>query len=72
MHIDQDDCGVTIYMVCNNEGLCLIRTTDPAIARFVDYHSKNVDSSLRLTIGGDRGTKQYNNPISTHIRRFTK
>ena len=69
---DYDDCGIPIYTVCNNQGLCLIRTTDSAIAEFVEYHSKNVDPSLRLTVGGDRGTHQYNNPIFTHIRRITK
>jgi hypothetical protein len=69
---DLDDCGVPVYMVCNDQGVCLIRTKDFAIASFVENHSHGIDPSLRLTVGGDRGTAQYNNPIFYHVRRFTK
>ena len=69
---DLDDCGVPVYMVCNDLGLCLIRTKDFAIASFVEKHCHGISSELRLTVGGDRGTEQYNQPIFYHIRRFTK
>jgi hypothetical protein len=72
LFIDKDEFGITTYMVCNNAGVCLIRTTSSRIANYVNYYAKTVDVNLRLTVGGDRGTEQYNTPISTHIRRFTK
>lgn len=56
-------------MVTNDQGLCLIRTTDGAIADFVNRHSNNVDPELRLIVGGDYGTKVKNPPIWKHIRR---
>jgi hypothetical protein len=56
-------------MVTNDQGLCLIRTTDSAIAEFVDRHSKGVDPNLRLTVGGDPGSRDRSPPIWKHIRR---
>lgn len=67
-----DECGVSIYMVTNDQGSCLIRTTDAALANFINDHSKGVDPGLRLRVGGDKGTRQKNPPIWTHIRKFTK
>jgi hypothetical protein len=69
-----DDTGITMYMVCNDQGLCLIRTSDGAVARFVEEHSHGIDPSLRLTVGGDPGTrkKNSNNPIFHHIRRYRR
>jgi len=57
--VDRDpDTGETHYMVCNDQGLCLIRTTSSAIAAFVNAHSGNIDPNLRLNIGGDPGTRK--------------
>jgi hypothetical protein len=61
-----------MYLVTNDQGLCLIRTTDSTIAEFVQQHSSGIDSKLRLTVGGDPGTKVKHAPIWTHVRRFTK
>ena len=65
--------GSTMYMVCNDQGLCLIRTTNGAIATFVHKHSKGIDPNLRLTVGGDPGTKKSGpKPIFHHIRRYSR
>lgn len=61
-----------MYMVTNDQGLCLIRTTDGAIADFVDKHSKGVNPDLRLMVGGDYGSRVTNPPIWKHIRRFSR
>ena len=68
--IDVDDCGVPIYMVCNNQGLCLIRTTDNQIAYFVESLTKGLDPYMRLNVGGDPGTRKQNPKIFHHVRRF--
>lgn len=70
LYTEYDDCGVPIYTVTNDQGLCIIRTTDGAIAEFVHKHSQGIDPTLRLTVGGDPGTRVKNAPIWTHIRRF--
>ena len=70
--IDQDACGVPVYTVCNDQGLCLIRTTNSAIAWFVHSKSQGISPQLRLTVGGDPGTRIKNAPIWTHVRKFTK
>ena len=72
LFIDHNECGIPVYTVCNDQGLCLIRTTDSAIAAFVDKCSLGVDPKLRLTVGGDPGTRVKNAPIWTHIRKFAK
>lgn len=74
LFVGHDDTGITVYMVCNDQGLCLIRTTDGAIAHFVNAHSKGIDPNLRLTVGGDPGTKRKdsNNKIFHHIRRYSR
>lgn len=69
---DRDENGVSIYMVCNDEGYCLIRTTSNLIAQFVHSHSKGIDTKLRLTVGGDPGTRDRRIPIFHHIRRYRR
>ena len=72
LFIDQDpDTGINTYMVCNDAGLCLIRTTSSRIANFVERHSQGVPPSLRLTVGGDPGTRSTQH-IWQHVRRWSK
>jgi len=71
LFIERDRYGITTYMVTNDQGLCLIRTTNGRLATFVDAHSKGIDPELRLRIRGDPGTPNEK-PIWTHRRRFTK
>ena len=66
---DQDTEGCVMYTVCNDQGLCLIRTRDRQIAEYVDSHSRGIDHRLRLTVGGDPGTRDRNRPIWQYIRR---
>jgi hypothetical protein len=70
LYVTYDECEVPIYMVCNDQGLCLIVTTDNAIANFVNKHSKNLDHNLRLNVGGDPGTRKSNPKIFHHIRKY--
>ena len=73
LYSDRDSLGCTMYMVCNDQGLCLIRTSDSATAHFIEYNvQKGVNPELRLRVGGDAGTKKINSPIWTHVRRFSK
>jgi len=71
LYRDQDRLGITTYTVTNDQGLCLIRTTNGKLATFVDAHSKGANPELRLRVGGDRGTPDEKH-IWTHVRRFTK
>jgi hypothetical protein len=66
---DQDPEGCAMYTVCNDQGLCLIRTSDRQIAEYVDRHSRGIDHSLRLTVGGDPGTHRGAAPLWQYIRR---
>ena len=61
-----------MYMVTNNEGLCLIRTTNGGIALYVNAFTKNISPDLRVNVGGDPGTrKNTENPrIFHHVRRY--
>jgi hypothetical protein len=68
---DRDRYGITTYTVTNDQGLCLIRTTNAKIATFVDAHSKGANPELRLRVGGDKGTPGEKH-IWTHVRKFTK
>ena len=68
---DRDRYGLTTYTVTNDQGLCLIRTTNAKIATFVDAYSRGANPELRLRVGGDEGTPGEKH-IWTHIRRFTK
>ncbi len=69
---DEDENGMITYMVCNDQGSCLIRTTSGNIAAFVNNHSKGIDPNLRLLIGGDPGSRQSKKPIFHHIRRYNR
>ena len=70
--IDRDETtGETFYMVCNDAGLCLIRTRSSVIAMFIEQRVKGIPSTLRLTVGGDPGTKTERK-LWQHVRRFTK
>ena len=71
LYIDRDQFGITTYTVTNDQGLCLIRTTNGMIATYVNAHSKGVNPALRLRVGGDRGTSTEKH-IWTHVRRFSK
>jgi hypothetical protein len=68
----QDDNGMTTYMVCNDAGTCLIFTTNGYMAQYIHLLSKGVDLNLRLTIGGDPGTRKGTAPIFHHVRRYNK
>ena len=72
LHTDVDECGISIYMVTNDQGLCLIRTKDYAIANFVAKHAIGIPPNLRLTVGGDPGTWTRNPPIWSHIRKINR
>lgn len=69
---DVDELGITTYIVLNDTGLCLIRTTNSAIAAFVEKHTPGAHPDLRLMVGGDRGARKGQSPIWTHVRKFTK
>jgi hypothetical protein len=71
LYVTEDDCGLPMYMVTNNEGLCLIRTTNGGMALYINAFTKNINPNLRINVGGDPGTK--NNPstrIFHHVRRY--
>jgi hypothetical protein len=55
--VDYDDCGVATYMVCNQQGLCLIRTSSSRIAYYIERHIKYAGPDLRLLVGGDPGSR---------------
>jgi len=63
--------GITQYIVCNDQGICLIVTTSSAIAEFVESHVKGISPDLRLNIGGDPGTKKEKK-IWHHIKRYRR
>lgn len=71
LYIDRDKFGITTYTVTNDQGLCLIQTTNGMIASFVNAHSKGIDPELRLRIKGDPGTPNEK-PLWTHVRKFSK
>jgi hypothetical protein len=69
---EQDQLGITTYIVCNGRGEMLIRTTNSKIAYFIEYHVRQgVDPALRLRIGGDRGA-EIQGPVWMHVRRFNR
>lgn len=68
-----DDGGTSMYMVTNNEGLCLIRTTNGGLALYVNAFTKQINPNLRLTVGGDPGTRNTARPrIFHHVSRYTR
>jgi hypothetical protein len=70
LYVTDGEGGVPMYMVTNNEGLCLIRTTNGGIALYVNAFTKKINPNLRLNVGGDPGTRQKNPRIFHHIRRY--
>lgn len=70
LYVTEDDCGAPMYMVTNNQGLCLIRTTNSYIATVVNSLTKNIDPDLRLNVGGDPGTRKEQPRIFHHVRRY--
>jgi len=71
LYVTEDDDGVPIYMVTNNQGQCIIRTTDGYIAMVLNAISKNLNPNLRLNVGGDPGTRNNKTPlIFHHVRRY--
>jgi hypothetical protein len=70
--IDRDSVtGETYYMVCNDQGLCLIRTRSSAIADFIERRVQGIPPTLRLTVGGDPGTKSERK-LWQHVRRWKR
>ena len=72
LYANFDENGITMYMVCNDAGLCLIRTSDGFIAHYVHALSRGVDTNLRLIVGGDPGTRQSRHPVFHHVRRYRR
>jgi hypothetical protein len=70
LYVTEDDGGLPIYMVTNNQGLCLIRTTNGGMAIYINAFTKNISPDLRLNVGGDSGTRQKNPRIFHHVRRY--
>lgn len=60
------------FVVKNNAGSVLIYTTSSAIAYFVNHFTPKLDVNLRLTVGGDPGTRNTdsNTKIFHHVRRY--
>jgi hypothetical protein len=71
LYVTNDEDGLPIYMVTNNQGLCLIRTTDGYIATVINSLTKNINPNLRINVGGDPGTRNNKPPrIFHHVRRY--
>lgn len=60
------------FVVKNNAGSILIYTTSSSIAHFVNQFTPELDSNLRLTIGGDPGTRgaKTKTRLFHHVRRY--
>jgi hypothetical protein len=71
LFVREDEQGMVQYVVCNDQGSCLIVTTSRAIASFVERHSKGVPSTLRLNVGGDPGTKKEHK-LWHHVRKYER
>lgn len=65
-----DDQGQTMYMVTNTQGLCLIRTSNGAIAHYVNAFTKQINPNLRLNVQGDPGTRSRPAKIFHHVSRW--
>jgi hypothetical protein len=68
--VNYDDLGIATYMVCNNQGLCLIRTTSSRIAMYIEQHVHQAHPELRLMVGGDPGSRTPR-LIWRHVRKFS-
>lgn len=70
LFVDEDENGIERYMVTNDQGLCLIRTTSRAIAHFVNQHSGGIPPGTYLVVGGDpKSRRRENRPIFHYTRR---
>lgn len=58
-------------MVTNDQGSCLIRTTDSALANFVNEHSRGIPPGMFLVVGGDPGARK-SRKIFHHIRKVNR
>jgi len=73
LYVTNDEDGLPIYMVTNNEGLCLIRTTNGGMALYINAFTKNISPNLRVNVGGDPGTRNNKSPrIFHHVRRYRR
>ena len=72
LYVTEDDCGVPMYMVTNNEGLCLIRTTNGGMALYINAFTRNLNPELRVNVGGDPGTRNPQPRIFHHVRRYRR
>ena len=72
LYVDEDETGLERYMVTNDQGLCLIRTTSRAIAYFVNEHSR-IPAGYILVVGGDpKSRRKQNRPIFHHIGKVAR
>lgn len=69
LFIDRDEHKMVQYMVTNDIVLCLIGTTNRAIANFIDRNSIGNNPKLKLTVG-DLESEELNSLIWKHVRRF--
>ena len=62
------------FVVKNSAGLILIYTTSGSIAHFVNQFTPGLDPNLRLTVGGDPGTRKAdkNQKVFHHVRRYNR
>ena len=67
LFIDRDEHGTCQYIVTNDAGLCLIRTSSRKIADYVNYYSYGAPLDARIAVGGDR-----NHPEIGPIWRFSR
>ena len=59
------------YMVTNDAGLCLIRTSNRKIADYVNYYSYGAPLDAQIAVGGDRGHPEIG-PIWRFPRKVNK
>lgn len=72
IYVDYDNTGLEMYMVTNDFNECLIRTTNRALAYFVNAHSRGLERGMFLVVGGDPGSRKAKRPLFHHIRRYTR
>lgn len=58
------------HIVTNSANQILIYTTSSAIAHFVNAFTPKLDPHLRLTVGGDPGTRGNSPKVFHHVRRY--
>ena len=67
LYIERDEYGTSQYMVTNDAGLCLVRTSNRKIADYVNYYSYGAPLDAQIAVGGDR-----NHPEIGPIWRFSR